>query len=268
MTRSLPRFFARLMAGSALIGAAACQTAPAPNAGFLTSYDGLVQRSDTLRASIRERRDGAAATAIDLIYIEPAVLIPGAAPEIGERDVSLVLGEVDRQACYELSERFTIALEPAPGVARIRAAVTRITPTGAAGSGVAAIASVFIPGPLGVRPPGSTGGLAAEAELLAPAGAQVAALAFARDANVVGADAPSLSRVGDALQFAEVFGDLVGDVFAPPDRRVRDIPDPDPCRRFGPRNSPGGFVTRLVTNLYVPETQGVAPQSRLATPNP
>ena len=34
---------------------------------------------------------------------------------------------------------------------------------------------------------------------------QVAALAWARNANVVGTDSPSLSRVGDALQMAEPF---------------------------------------------------------------
>ncbi|MFP5296807.1 MAG: hypothetical protein ACLGG3_05715, partial [Alphaproteobacteria bacterium] len=51
----------------------------------------------------------------------------------------------------------------------------------------------------------------------------------------------------------EPFGDAVGDAFAPPDRAVRPIPDPDPCARFGPRTQPAGFVTRLVTGLYVPE---------------
>ncbi|MDI6624506.1 MAG: DUF3313 domain-containing protein, partial [Brevundimonas sp.] len=109
-------------------------------------------------------------------------------------------------------------------------------------------------------PPGSTGMLAAEAELLAVDGAQAASLAWARSANVVGMDNPSLSRVGDALQFAEVFGDQVGDSFAPEDRPVRAIAEPDPCERFGPRDQPGGFITRLVTGLYVPETQGVRPQ--------
>jgi len=58
------------------------------------------------------------------------------------------------------------------------------------------------------------------------------------------------------------FGDHVGDAFAPADRKVRDISDPDPCARFGPRSRPGGFVTRLVTNHYVPQAEGVAPQRR------
>lgn len=48
--------------------------------------------------------------------------------------------------------------------------------------------------------------------------------------------------------------------FAPEDRPVRAIAEPAPCERFGPRDQPGGFITRLVTGLYVPETQGVRPQ--------
>lgn len=158
---------------------------------------------------------------------------------------------VDRQVCYEISERFTLSATP-EGVARVRTGVVAIRPTGAAGSGVAAVANALIPGPGTLRVPGTTGGLAAEAELVA-GDAQIAALAWARNATVVGTDTPSLSRVGDALQLAEPFGDAVGDAFAPPDRAVRPIPDPDPCARFGPRTQPAGFVTRLVTGLYVPE---------------
>ena len=244
---------------------AACQTAPAANAGFLQSYDGLQTKEGTLRVSVRDRRDDAAAQGIERLYVEPAVLTEGAAEGIAPADVAMVLGEVDRQVCYELSERFTVLNAPAPDAARVRAAVTRIVPTGAMGSGAAAVANFFIPGPIGVRPPGTTGTLAAEAELISVGGQQVAALAWARSANVVGMDTPSLSRVGDALQFAELFGDQVGDSFSPQDRKVRDIADPDPCERFGPRNQAGGFVTRAVTGLYVPETQGVRPQ---ATPRP
>ena len=247
-----------LLAAAAL---AACQTAPVADAGFLSSYDGLETREGTLRVSVRERRDEALAGAVERLFIEPARLTPGAAEGVAPNDVALVLGEVDRQVCYELSERFTLLDAPAAEAAAVRVAVTRITPTEPVGSGLSAVASAFIPGPIGVRPPGSTGMLAAEAELVTADGAQAAALAWARSANVVGTDNPSLSRVGDALQFAEVFGDQVGDSFAPADRPVRPIPEPDPCARYGPRDQPGGFLTRLVTGLYVPETQGVRPQS-------
>lgn len=238
-----------LVAGATLAG---CQTAPAANSGFLGGYKGLVTQEDTLRASIRDRRDDAEATGIERVYLEPAVLVGQVGTGLSQAERDQVLREVDRQICYEVSERFTLSATPT-GVARLRTGVTGIGVTGQAGSGIAAVANILIPGPGTLRVPGTTGGLAAEAELLAETGAQVAALAWARDANVVGMDAPSLSRIGDALQMAEPFGDAVGDAIAPADRAVREIADPDPCAVYGPRIQPAGFLTRMVTGVYVPE---------------
>lgn len=244
------------------LGLAACQTAPAPNAGFLTSYEGLTAREDTIRASIRERRDDAAMAGVERVWLEPAVLVGQAGEGLSDQEKAIVLREVDRQVCYEVSERFDLA-ERAEGAARLRTGVVGVRPTGAAGSGIAAVANAFIPGPGTVRVPGTTGGLAAEAELLSRSGSQLAALAWARNANVVGTDSPSLSRVGDALQLAEPFGDAVGDAISPPDRPVRKIADPDPCAAYGPRVQPVGFATRLVTGLYVPEVNtGSAPAEK------
>ena len=240
----------------------ACQTAPTAESGFLKTYDGLVEREDTIRASIRERRDEGAATAIDAVHLDPTVMVGEAGAGLSQDEVALVLREVDRQVCYEVSERFTIVEQP-DGVARVRVGVTGVRPTGQAASGVSAVANAFIPGPGTFRVPGTTGGLAAEVELVDPQGRQVAALAWARNANVVGTDTPSLSRVGDALQMAEPFGDVVGDAIAPRDRAVRDIPSPDPCAAYGPRTQPAGFLTRMVTGLYVPE---VNTGSRADTP--
>lgn len=233
-------------------GLAACQTAPNANSGFLSAYDRLEAQEGTVRASIRQHRDETRASGIEQVWLEPTVLIGSVGGSLTDEDRALVLREVDRQVCYEISERFTLTASP-EGAARVRTAVVRIDRTGPAGSAVAAVANAFIPGPGTVRVPGTTGGLAAEAELLDAAGRQAAAIAWARNANVVGTDSPSLSRVGDALQMAEPFADAVGDAFAPADRPVRAIADPDPCGRFGPRNQPGGFLTRLVTGLYVPE---------------
>lgn len=238
------------------LSAAACATAPEPNSGYLSTYEGMVTRSDTVRASVRQRRDDDAARRIEQVHIERAELTADAAPALSAEDWALVLGEIDRQVCYELSERFTVVDSPAPDVARVRLAATRISPTGQAGSAASAVAGYFIPGPIGLRAPGTTGGLAAEAEMLDPEGRQVAAIVWARNATVIGTDDPSLSRVGDAHQLAEVFGDMVGDAFAPADRKPRAIADPDPCARFGPRTRPEGFVVRAVTGLYQPELSG------------
>lgn len=244
-----------------VIGLTACQTAPTGPSGFLSGYEGAASPGRSLRASVLQRRDDVAVAAIDRVYLERTVLVGDAAPHLGRDEAALVLQEVDRQICFEVSERFTVVDRPVADAARIRAGVTRIVPTNAAGSVVSAAARWFIPGPVGVRVPGSTGGLAAEVELLSPGEPrQVAMIAWARNATAVGTDAPSLSRVGDALQFAEPLGDAVGDAFAPPERTVRPIAEPDPCQHYGPRsNIPASIAQRVVgfaTGLYVPEVNG------------
>jgi len=257
----MKRFLVLLLAGSSL---SACQTAPGEFSGFLSSYDGLVTRTDTLRASIRERRDDTALSGLESLYIEPAVMLSGADRALNPAERAQILREVDRQVCYEVSERFSLATTPI-GSARLRVGIADVIPTGQAASGVSAVANAFIPGPGTLRVPGSTGGLAAEAELLGPDGRQLAALAWARNANVVGTDTPSLSRVGDAMQLAKPFGNAVREVVSEPKRPARAIPDPDPCAGFGARIQPAGFLTRVVTGLYVPE---VYTGSRPSEPEP
>ena len=238
---------------------AACGTPGAAPSGLLSNYDGLVERDDMVRASVRQRRDDDRAATVERLFLEPAVLADGAGEGLTEAEIALVLREVDRQVCYELSERFTVIPGPEAGAGRVRAVVSRIGPTGRAASAVSAASGFFIPGPIGVRVPGTLGGLSAEAELLAGNDqGQVAVILWSRNAQAIGTDNPSLSRVGDAVQLAEPFGDAVGDAFAPPEREVRAIADPDPCARFGPRIRPEGFAARLVTGLYSPELSGAA----------
>ena len=241
---------------------AACATAPQPDSGFLSGYDGLVTRDDTLRVSIRSRSDSAALAGVTAVYIEPSALFPPGevGQELSAEERAAVLAEVDRQLCYELSERYDILAEPRPDMPRVRAAVTRIDATDQVGSAVSAAAAWFIPGPLGVRP-GGLGALAAEAEMVEQ-DRQIAAIAWARQANAVGTDTPSLSRVGDALQFAEPFADDAAAVMTAEGREPPGVGDPDPCARFGARTQPIGFLTRFATGLYVPEVSngGAAPR--------
>ena len=250
-------FIAAVVSATGTLTLAACQTPPTGPSGFLSAYEGAVSQEKSLRASNLQRRDEEATQLIDRVFLERAVLVGNTAPELDAAEVAKVLQEVDRQICFEISERFTVLDQPSDDAGRIRTGVTRILPTNPAGSVVSAAASWFIPGPVGVRLPGSMGGLAAEVEMLAPGDRQVAMIAWARNATAVGTDDPSLSKVGDALQFAEPLGDAVGDAFAPQDRTVRPIGSPDPCRAYGSRrNVAGSIAQRLVgfgTGLYVPE---------------
>lgn len=257
-----------LAAGLAALTGACASTAPHMPSGYLSSYEGLVRRDDTVRATVHERRDDALASGVTRVWIAPAEVFGVTHPILTPAERQAVLTEIDRQVCYELSERFEVAGEPEPDAARVRIGVTRMEPTNPAGSAAAAVANFFIPGPLNVRAPGGTGGLGAEAELLTADGRQAAAIVWRRDAMVIGTDSPSLSRVGDAHQLAEPLGDMVADAFAPKDRPARSVPTPDPCERFGPRVRPEGFLVRVATGLYQPELSGGPAQTATEAPEP
>lgn len=246
-----------------LLALSACQTAPHPPSGFLGSYEDVQPAGRSLRAAVRQRRDDAALSAVKRVYLEPAILVSGEAQSLSARDRQILLREVDRQLCFELSRWFDLLEAPAPDAGRIRTAVVEIRPTGRLGSAASAAIGFVNPIPLtDIRIPTTTGGLAVEAELIGPDGDQLGAITWARNANIIGRDGPSLSRVGDALQMTEPMGKAVRRAFAADDRKKRAAPKPDPCAQFGPRRNPtrwvAGKVVGRATGLYVPEVDGLA----------
>jgi hypothetical protein len=250
----------------------ACQSSPAPHSGFLSTYDGLGGAPGGARGP-HERRDDGTSDAIDRVYIVPSVLALGEDAGFSQEELTMVRNEVDRQICFEVSERFTVLPTPAPDAATIRTAIVRIAPTSRTGSAVSAAAGFFIPVPVvKFRAPMTTGGLAVESELVTPDGRQAAALTWSRDAEVVGRAEPSLSRIGDALQLAEPLGDAVGDAFASKTRAVVKITDPDPCAAFGSRRNVGRMLANGVvgfgTGLYVPQVAGSGQAPATADPSP
>jgi hypothetical protein len=247
---------------------AACASAPRAPSGFLSSYDGLTPRTDTLRASIRESRKAEMISAVRKVAIEPAVFTPDAdAAWMTPAERALLLREVDAQMCFELSERYDLVQPGAEDAHRVRTAVTAVRPTGRVASAASAAAAFFIPGPLGLRAPGTLGGLSAEAEMLSPSDQQVAAIAWTRTANAVGTDNPSLSRVGDALQFVEPFADSAAAAMTPQGLKPRRVSGTtDPCARFGPRFRAGGLAAKIGTGLYVPSLSGARAESGEPSP--
>lgn len=240
----------------------ACATAPTTQSGFLSDYSKLQPRTDLVRARVSQFRDEALVGTINRVRIEPFQLGEGVAASFSEDDRALLVYELDRQVCYEVTRRFDLATAADTSAPRLRLAATRVAGTNQAGSVASAVADRFIPGPIGLRVPGSTGGLAAEMELVMPDGRQAAALIWARNAQVIGTDNPSLSAIGDAHQLAEPLGDIIGAAVAPADLKPRVVPDPDPCAQYGPRIRPEGFVTRFVTGLYAPTISGGRPDSQ------
>ncbi|OYW92455.1 MAG: hypothetical protein B7Z13_09885, partial [Caulobacterales bacterium 32-67-6] len=229
----------------------------------LSSYEGLTPRTDMVRAGALDRTDTAALAAVSAVRIEPTVFAPQAEARawMTPDEQTAILREVDAQLCFELSERFEIAArDGGASVPRVRAAVTEVVPTGRAGSAASAAAGFFIPGPIGVRVPGTLGGLGAEAEMLGPQGEQIAAIVWRRSATAIGTDNPSLSRIGDALQFVEPFADAAAAAMTPEGAPPRQITaENDPCQEFGARFRVEGLGARFITGLYVPEASAARP---------
>lgn len=243
----------RLAALPLMLCLAACASTPKPS-GQLSTYEDLKARDGTVRTGLAERK---AVTTVTRVAIEPTRIAPGAGTQWLSRDERALLArEADAQLCFELTERYELAPTPAEADARVRAVITRVKPTGRAGSALAAAGGFFIPGPIGLRLPGATGGLSAEAEMLDRDGRQLAALVWTRDAQPIGTDNPSLSRLGDALQFIEPFADAAAAAATPEGLKSRKIGKDDPCAVFGPRIRPEGFLAKFATGLYVPSLSG------------
>jgi hypothetical protein len=244
------------------LGLTACQTPPHPTTGYLASYEGIAPPGRSLRAAVNQRRDETAALEVGRVYIAPAVLTDGDDDGLSERDRAILLREVDRRVCFAVSRWFTVIPAPEPDAGTIRTAVVDVRPTGRLGSAASAALGFVNPIPLTeIRVPFTTGGLAVESELIGPDGQQLAAVTWARNANVVGRDGPSLSRVGDALQMTEPMGKAVGRAFAG-EREAQKIAEPDPCGGFGPRRNATRWVASQIVDqasgLYVPEVSGLA----------
>ncbi len=251
-----------LLALSALtLGACA---SPATQSGFLSGYENLQPETRGVRAKVSARAGGDELAGLKRVSIAPTRFADGADPAwMTPAERQLLLREVDAQLCFELSERYAIAADDGAD-ARVRAAVTNVQPTGRAASAAAAAAGFFIPGPIKLRAPGTLGALGAEAELMHPDGRQLAAISWNRAATPVGTDGPSLSRIGDALQFAEPFADAAAKAITAPQAKHRKIDKPDPCVAYGARFRPEGFLAKAATGLYVPGMSG----ARAAEPQP
>ncbi|EGF92996.1 hypothetical protein ABI_14350 [Asticcacaulis biprosthecium C19] len=247
-------YLCAVMAGVTTLLLGGCASAPLTTASTLSSADQLTP-GKTGRTTTREYRDGPALAQVKRVYLHPTELVTGDAARYTLKDDEreLVLAEVEAQLCFELAERFELVREPGQSDAEVTSAVTWFEPTGTAGSGAAAAVNFFIPGPLGVRLPGTLGGLGGEAEMTAGK-RQIAAIVWARQAQAVGTDSPSLSRLGDALQFAEPFADDVARVMSPdtlPQPRTYTAAN-DPCAAYGDRIQAAGFIFDKVTGVYVP----------------
>jgi hypothetical protein len=266
-TRSAPAVRTLILA-AVVLTASGCQSRPAASSGYLTSYAGLPS-AERKRKGSAYRRDDMASDAIQTVFIQPAQIAPDIETELSPKEKAMVLHEVDRQICFEVSERFIIAQSPSPQAGTIRTAIIRLQSNSRVGSVAAAAIDFVNPLPMvNFRVPASTGGLAVESELLAPGGRQVAAVLWSKTAGVIGRTKPSLSRAGDALQLAEPLGDKLAKAFATEDRPKIKVGKPDPCERFGSRRNirrtVASGVVGGVTGLYMPQAAGTSGSQKKA----
>lgn len=241
------------IAAPLLLALAACASTPKPS-GQLSSYDGLKTREGAIRTGLAERK---AEITVARVALEPTRIVDGPGTAwLSPAERTLLAREADAQLCFEFTERYELAASPSSADARVRAVITRVKPTGRAASALSAASGFFIPGPIGLRVPGTVGGLSAEAEMIDTKGRQLSAVVWTRNAQPVGTDDPSLSRIGDALQFIEPFADAAAAAATPEGLKSRKIGDDDPCAAYGPRIRPEGFLASFATGLYVPELSG------------
>lgn len=258
MNRSLP-----LALAAVALATGACQTRPTPASGYLSAYDGMAAPGFSLRAAVQQRRDDSASDAVPALYLQPAILANGAADALDDGERRVVLREVDRVLCHELSGRFAIVPAPGQDAATVRTVVSGIRPTGRTASAVSAVAGYFNPVPLiDVRVPRTTGGLSVESEMVGADGRQIAGVTWARDATVIGRESGSMSRVGDALQLTDAMGDAVGRAFATKARPRTERAATDPCAAYGPRRNIPRKIADIgfgaLSGLYQPEVSGLA----------
>lgn len=108
---------------SAMLGA--CATAEVePGSGFSTAYEGLEPRTDVVRASVAQRRDEALDSLIGRIWLAPAEVFGVTDPVLSQDERHAVLKAVNRQLCYELSERFEVSGQPDPLAGTVRVGVS------------------------------------------------------------------------------------------------------------------------------------------------
>ncbi len=243
----------------------ACSTPTQPT-GMLSTYDGLAVKPGAVRASVSDRKDEAGLSLVRRVTIAPTALADSAAGGwMTPMERTALLREVDAQLCFELSERYEITAPDAASDARVRAILSHVRPTGRISSAASAAGAFFIPGPIGVRAPGTLGGLGVEAEMVASDGRQLAAITWTREAMAVGTDDPSLSRIGDALQFVEPFADDAAKAMTATGVKSRQIARPDPCAQYGSRLRVEGMAAKFATGLYMPQLSGARAE---ATPAP
>lgn len=199
-----------LLVASGLV-LAGCASATLDEAGHLRSYADLRQDNGVLTKSLVSV-DKPRVLAAKTVNIVPTAFAAMPDAPFTPEQRRLVANAIDRDLCEGLSERFAVVPLSEPADLTVHATITHATSTSKVAAGLskgASVASVVllpeVPVPV-PRIPFGLGSLSVEAEASDLAGAQRAAMVWARGANAL-TDPGPIADNGDAYTLAGAFGD-------------------------------------------------------------
>lgn len=196
---------ARIVIVVASVALGACASAPKDRSVGIATDLPLTSVEDEAHLVVDRYIDAAALTPDVALTLPRFSIAPNVAPEsVTEAQRVLIANNAARSLCAELSPYFTLRADPDATTLEPRLVVTAIAPTNQGIASASAVVDVFVPGP--ARLPAGLGGLAVDAELIDASGAQRAVIRWARGANAI-TDNAQISRIGDAWQLADEFGE-------------------------------------------------------------
>ncbi len=197
-----------ILASALLLGA--CASVPQITGNPLNNDKPLESVSDRQGRRVSRYVDGAllaplAAYALPEIQLK----LPTSRPDISPQQLAIISNALNRSICVRLGQFLTAQPIPSETALNIEIALTGITPTSKALSGISAALGTVVPGPF--RIPLGMGAIALDAR--ASTGGQTAAfMRWAKGANPL-LNSAKISTIGDAYDlvdtFAREFGKLL-----------------------------------------------------------
>jgi hypothetical protein len=199
-----------LLIGTTLL--AGCATAPLTESGVLSSYVNL-KASDGVLTRTRQRVDKGVVLAARSVRLKPTQVSPAAARSgLTPPQLALVSNALDRALCSGLSRRFSVVTANQPADLTVQVVITHIGLTNATSAGISkglsvggtvVSATTGVPVPL-PRLPFGLGALSAEAEARSAGHQSVAAMTWARGADMLTTKA-RVAEEADAYALAKEF---------------------------------------------------------------
>lgn len=191
-----------------------CASAVVTQSGRLSSYSDL-KSSEGMATKGKVLIDSQTVLAAKTVRLIPTIIdTPVLEAGLTAKQLQLVSNAIDRSLCRDLGQRFTVVMQTEPADLEVRAIITHIAKTDTAAAGTSVVAGIGgrvvsavtgIPVPV-PRLPIGLGSLSVEGEAKGRDGRQVAALIWARGADIVTTSA-RVAEEADAHTLASKFAE-------------------------------------------------------------